>query len=158
MAFDPAAVDDPARQALVVWEAPTAQPSNSAAKATSPPDLHNPFSLRVEHENAFRRDMQARYEHRLFDYLRGQYPQRFGASPDSELRGAFDAARELAPRLGVVAGKDLSILTELLCWRDAEFIERTLNGVDPHRRLRALWTLTATVRAAQQAAVGMTAY
>jgi len=91
-----------------IWRAP------EGGETPSPPDAFDKFALRPEHETLFAKDTLARYEQRCVVYLRSQHSQQLAEKPDEEVRRFVTRARELGNQAGLVAGRDVTILAQVL--------------------------------------------
>ncbi len=105
------------------------------------PGAMAPFALRPEHEAAFSRAMLARYDARCVRYLRIQFPGRLGARRDDEIRAFVREARELAPSLDLVSGRDVTTLAEVLVLASREQAVAALSRCAPGKRSTGLVTL-----------------
>ena len=90
------------------WRAP------EAGKAPPPPNAFDKFALRPEHETRFAKDTLARYEQRCVVYLRSRHHQLLAEKSDEEVRHFVTRARELGNQAGLVAGRDVTILAQVL--------------------------------------------
>lgn len=78
------------------------------------PDVHQLFQLRPEHDAEFARVAMASYDRRAVDYLKQRYPDRLNETPDEEVLGFVNAAKEWGPQIGLTTGRDITHLSELL--------------------------------------------
>jgi hypothetical protein len=91
-----------------IWQAQDTGPT------PPPPNAFDKFELRPEHETGFAKDALARYEQRCVVYLRSQHHQELAEKSDEEVRNFVTRARELADKAGLVAGRDVTILAQVL--------------------------------------------
>lgn len=84
------------------------------AVTAPPPDAHEPFALRPEHEERFAQEAAKRYEQRCMAYLRARHNGRLAQKDDDGVRALVKLAMKAGPRLGLGTGRDVTTLAELL--------------------------------------------
>ena len=134
------------RPALLSWRRP-ATPIEGQDLPFRPGGLSK-FTLRPEHETAFHQEALERYEQRAGAYLRDRFPKRLGVAPEPEVRSYLRRAREIAPALQILGGRDVTVLAEVLVCRDDQSVLSYLRGFSPKDRHRELWALRDHDRAA----------
>lgn len=148
-AFYARAADDEllsAQPALKAWVSPRRRGETAAA----PPDAKQKFQLSPEHEAAFSRVLAERYQKKCLAWLRKVYPARLEDTTDDELRGMLGRAKKLGDRLGIVTGRDLTALAEVLVVKSADEVRERLEAAPPERRGKALWEWADQVWQAEQ--------
>ena len=98
--------------------------SPEGAGTLAPPAAFDKFALRQEHEDRFAADALANYRERCVVYLKGRYSSRLQDKSAEEVSVIVDRAREMAPSLGLVAGRDVTRLAEVLVL-DPSFAAKT---------------------------------
>jgi hypothetical protein len=126
---------DTAGRELCRWNVPVPGAEESPAR---PPSATAKFRLRAEHEAAFVRDAMDRYDRRCVAYLRGRYPERLREKPDDEIRAVVDRAKALGGAFGCRAGRDTTVLAELLVIGLDEDSRQRLQGFPVEDRSAAL--------------------
>ncbi len=119
-----------------------AAPEGFRAAETMPrPDARARFALTAAHEAALSRDTLARYERRAVAYLRERFPEELGDESEAVVLAHVRRARALAPDLLLTAGRDVTILAEVLVMADPKIVQPTLakhRAEDRPRHLLAL--------------------
>ena len=86
----------------------------SSARSKAPPSASDKFVLRPEHEQRFAQETRASYEQRCVTYLKAQHRDRLQDTTDQDVRQIVERARDLAGPLGITAGRDITVLAEVL--------------------------------------------
>jgi hypothetical protein len=127
------------------WTAPRVE------KTTKPPAAFAKFALRREHEDRFAKDAIARYEGRCITYLRGQCTRQLANKSDDEVRGIIVSAREIATRLGIIAGRDVTTLAEVIVLGPTPAARKELDDSPIRERPKVLARLRDQLRQQQRA-------
>jgi hypothetical protein len=90
-----------------IWRAPE-------VPQTPPPNAFDQFVLRPEHETRFAKDTLAHYQRRCVTYLRSQHHQQLAEKSDEEVRSFVTRAMQMGDEAGLVAGRDVTILAQVL--------------------------------------------
>jgi hypothetical protein len=127
------------------WTAP------SVEKLPAPPAAFAKFALRPEHEERFAKDALARYERRCITYLRGQYTPQLANKSDDDVRRIITSAREIATRLGIVAGRDITTMAELIVLGPTPAARKELDASTVRERPKVVARLRDQLRQQQPA-------
>jgi hypothetical protein len=139
LACDPQAAAAVDRPALLQWRAP--EEGNESEQLPVPrPGALSRFTFRPEHEAALGRDAMVRYEARVETYLRNQFPALLGSASSFDVLSYLQQAMTLAPQLAIVAGRDVTLLAEVLVLVNADEISMHLKQFVVRDRPRELWT------------------
>jgi len=139
MACNPEAETALDRPALLQWRAPE-DGNEPGQPPVQRPGALSKFTIRPEHEAALRQDAMARYEARVGTYLRDQYPSLLGSASSPQVLAYLQQAMTLAPQLSLVAGRDVTVLAEVLVLAKESEISAHLNRFGVRERPRELWT------------------
>jgi hypothetical protein len=139
---------DTSKPLLLSWEAP------EGVAVERFPDVNHPLRLRPEHEAAFAEDMFERYQRRVVDYLRQEHSVPLAKMSDPQLRAFIGRAREQAPQLRLSAGRDVTLLAEMMALGLEEPTRAELDSHAWYDRPRALQGLRdKAVRTAREQAL-----
>lgn len=127
------------------WTAPALD------KAPAPPAAFSKFALRPEHEEQFAKDAMARYEQRCIHYLRGQCSRQLANKSDDDIRGIITSARAIAKRLGIIAGRDVTTLAEIIVLGPTSEARNELDASPVRERPKVLARLRDQLRQQQSA-------
>ena len=127
------------------WTAPRVE------KVPAPPAASAKFALRTEHEERFAKDALERYEQRCITYLRGQCTRQLANKSDDEVRGIITSAREIATRLGIIAGRDVTTLAEVIALGPTPAARKELDASPARERPKVLERLRDQLRQQQSA-------
>jgi hypothetical protein len=89
--------------------------------------------LRPEHETRFAKDTLARYQQRCVIYLRSQHHYRLAEKSDEEVRSFVTRAMQLGDAAGLVAGRDVTILAQVLVLGGTSADLREIGGTASER-------------------------
>jgi len=118
------------------------------------PARQRPFALSRAHEDAFRSDSLARYETRVVAYLRQVHPARALGQEDALLRALVGAARRIGAELGVIMGRDVTRLAEVLLLGGEAAAHDALGAAGPETRPAQLLALRDRLAAAEASGLG----
>jgi Domain of unknown function (DUF4123) len=116
-----------------------------------PPAAVSKFALRPEHEERFAKDALARYEQRCIAYLRGQCTRQLANKSDEDVRGIITSAREIATQLGIIAGRDVTTLAEVIVLGPTSEARNELDASPVRERGKVLTRLRDQLRQQQSA-------
>ena len=106
-----------------------------------PPDSHQLFQLRQEHDDEFARVAMASYDRRAVDYLCQRYPGRLKEKPEAEVLAFVNEAKALGPKIGLTAGRDITHLSEILVLGASDEMKKRLARVPDKDRSHAVVVL-----------------